>query len=170
MKIKTITSEEEYKKAVWYLEELGDRPDFEDNEDLIEEFEFIADLVQKYDSIHYPVKTITDPIELIKIAMEYRDLKQKDLYHIASKGVISEIFNKKRAMSKRIIREFSKFFLLDQETLNVKYELKKSAKKAKPKQTIKSYFNFDAKIKTSTNNFQTKITNYGLLLNILAKS
>jgi len=129
MKNKILKIEEDYKKAIQYLEELGDRPDFEDNEDLINEFELLADLIEKYENEHFPIKTIDDPIELIKISMEYRDLKRKDLYHIASKGVLSEVFNKKRRLSKKMIREFSELLLIDQKALNIEYELNIATKK-----------------------------------------
>lgn len=170
MKIKEIKNQEDYNNAIIYLEELDAKPDFEDREDLIKEFDRLADLIEKYEEIHFPVETIDDPVELIKIAMSYRDLKQKDLYHIASKSIISEIMNKKRAMSKSIIREFSKFFLIDQEALNVKYELNKAAKKVKTKHnsTIKNYFHFNPNLLSEINNYQRNVTNSGMLLKVCA--
>ena len=170
MEIKVLKTDDDYKTAVQYLEKLGDSPDFEDREDLITEFDALADLIEKYEEKHFPIETTDDPIELIKIAMYYRDLKQKDLYHIASKGIISEILNKKRAMSKKIIRELSKFLLIDQEALNVDYELKKVTKKAKDKINfpIKSYFIIPPELLKNTNNYQNIVRQNKMMLNIRA--
>ena len=137
MKIKVIKTEEEYKKAVLYLEELGDRPDFEDNEELIDMFDLLAVLIEKYDVENYPMSK-GHPIEIIKLKMSYMGLKQKDLSpHIASKGIISEIMNKKRSMSKDVIRKLSTLLNINQKILNTPYELKKSAKKTINKLKIK---------------------------------
>ncbi len=168
MKFTEIKTEKEYKSATLYIEKLGDREDFEDKPELIEEFEFIANLIKEYDSKHFPIEQ-GSPIEIIKLAMEYKGLKQKDLYHIRSKGIISAILNKRRAMSKDVIREFSTFFSLDQEVLNVEYELIKSTKKNRPKITSKKIlFNFNQTTNNRITYFQNRIINTGLSLNVYA--
>jgi len=159
MKIKLIKTEEEYKKAVLYLEELGDRPDFEDDEELIDEFDLLAVLVEKYDAENYPIQQ-GHPIEIIKLKMSYMGLKQKDLSpRIASKGIISEIMNKKRSMSKDVIRKLSDLLNLNQEVLNIPYELKKPAKKQKVEhEQAKISFNFDKNLSSLISNFQRNIS------------
>ena len=130
MKHKILKTEEEYKLAVNYLEKLGDLPDFENNDDLIDEFELVSMLIEQFEKKNYPVKQ-GNPIEIIKLKMEYMGLKQKDLSpKIASKGVISEIMNKKRGMSKDVIRKFSELLEIDQKVLNIDYELKRTYKRA----------------------------------------
>jgi HTH-type transcriptional regulator/antitoxin HigA len=119
MKFKLIKSEQEYNNAVAYLEELGDREDFQNNEMLIDEFELISKLINIYDSEHYPIES-ANPIDTILLKMEYMGLKRKDLSHIASSGVLSEVFNGKRALSKQMLREFSELLNIDQSLLNAK--------------------------------------------------
>ena len=160
MKIRIIKTQADYIEAVNYLEEIDTRPDFEDNEDLINEFDLIADLVEMYEKEHYPINP-GHPIEVIKLKMAYMDLKQKDLSpQIASKGVISEIMNKKRAMSKDVIRKFSKLLKLDQEVLNLKYDLCVEKKASKQKNKI---FN---NLSETIVNFQNLVRNNGMILNI----
>ncbi len=145
MRIKILRTEKDYIEAVNYLEKLGDLPDFEENNELIERFDLLAELVEKYEKEHYPIKP-GHPIEIIKLKMAYMDLKQKDLSPlIASKGVISEIMNKKRGMSKHVIRKFSELLKIDQSILNVDYELTKAEKKAQNKTKKNTSFkeNFD---------------------------
>jgi len=165
MKFTEIKSEEEYKLATLYIEELGDREDFEDTPELIEEFEFIANLIDEYDTKHFPIKE-GNPIEIIKLAMEYKGLKQKDLYHIRSKGIISAILNKRRAMSKDVIREFSTFFSLDQKVLNVEYKLTESTKKKKQRTNKKISFDFNQTTKNRITYFQNRIRKTGMSFNV----
>jgi HTH-type transcriptional regulator / antitoxin HigA len=126
MELKIIKTEEEYKKAVNYLEELGDNPDFENNTELIEKFELIEKLIEIYDKEHYPIEK-GDPIEIIKLKMAYMNLKQKDLIQaIGSKGLVSDVLNKKRKLSKKMIRELSLLLNLSQEILNTEYDLSRT--------------------------------------------
>ena len=121
--MKMFRNEEEYNKAVALLEELGDREGFEDNEDLVKQFELLSDLIEDYEDSNANIK-IGNPIEIIKLKMEYMGLKQKDLQpYIGSSGVVSEVLNKKRGMSKSMIRKLSEFLHLDQNLLNTPYDL-----------------------------------------------
>jgi HTH-type transcriptional regulator / antitoxin HigA len=123
MKIKIIKTLDQYNEALKYLEELGDNPIFENEKDLIEEFELIEKLIRDYDNEHYQIKK-GNPIEIIKLKMEYMNLKQKDLIpSIGSKGLVSDVLNKKRKLSKKMIRELSKLLNISQEILNTDYEL-----------------------------------------------
>ena len=125
MKFKLIKTEEEYNNAVAYLEELGDREDFQTNESLVDEFELISKLVSIYDKEHYPIEP-ANPIDTILLKMGYMGLKRKDLSHIASSGVLSEVFNGKRALSKQMIRMFSELLNIDQSLLNAKHVRRES--------------------------------------------
>ena len=131
MKPKLIKTEDEYQAALRHIESLADREDFESNPDLIEEFELLSALIEIYDRKHYSLPS-ADPIEIITLKMKYMGISRKDLSHIASSGVLSEVFNKKRALSKQMIREFASLLRLDQSLLNVPYKLV-AEKGAKPK-------------------------------------
>ncbi len=123
MEFKIIKTEEDYKRAVKYIEELGDNPDFGNNPELKNKYELIEKLIEDYDKEHYPVEK-GDPVEIIKLKMKYMGLKQNDLIPaVGSKGLVSEVLNKKRQLSKKMIRELSKVLNISQEILNKEYEL-----------------------------------------------
>lgn len=122
-------NEEEYNLAVAKLEEIGDRADFGEREDLIKQFEQLSDWIEAYENDVTDIN-VGNPIEIIKLKMSYMGLKQKDLQpYIGSSGIVSEVMNKKRALSKNMIRELSDFMHLDQDLLNVKYDLVVSSPK-----------------------------------------
>lgn len=126
MDIKLIKTEEDYEKAITQMEKLGDNPDFEIKQELIDEFELLEKLVDLYEQENYPIEQ-GDPIEIIKLKMKYLELTQKDLTPlIGSKGVVSMVLNKKRGLSKNMIREFSQLLKIDQEILNTDYKLEKN--------------------------------------------
>jgi HTH-type transcriptional regulator/antitoxin HigA len=123
MKIKAIKSELDYKNAVSLLEEIGDKPNFENDQNLIDQFEVLETLIEAYESFNYSIED-GDPIEVIKLKMAYMNLAQKDLIpFVGSKGVVSEVMNKKRGLSKLMIRNLSEYLNISQELLNIKYEL-----------------------------------------------
>lgn len=123
MKIKVIKTEKDYQTAITRMEELGDLPDFEVNQELVDEFELLEKLVDLYEKEYHSIEK-GNPIEIIKLKMAYLDLSQKDLIpYVGSKGVVSMVMNKKRALSKNMIRNLSKFLNISQEILNTPYEL-----------------------------------------------
>lgn len=132
--MKMFRNEEEYNKAVALLEELGDREGFEENEKLLKQFELLSDLIGAYEDKHANID-VGNPVEIIKLKMEYLGLKQKDLQpYIGSSGIVSEVLNKKRGLSKSMIRKLSEFLYLDQNLLNTPYDLiDVPTKSAKPR-------------------------------------
>ena len=123
MGIKILKTEADYKEAIQTLEQMGDDPNFEKNSDLIQNFELLETLIGLYEKEHYPIEK-GNPVEIIKLKMEYMGLKNKDLIKcIGSKGLVSDILNKRRKLSKKMIRELSKLLNISQEILNTEYEL-----------------------------------------------
>lgn len=136
MKMKMFKNEDEYNKAIAMLEQIGDREDFQENQHLIEQFELLSSLIEAYDNKNADVG-IGNPIEIIKLKMSYLGLKQKDLQpYIGSSGIVSEVLNKKRGLSKSMIRALSEFLHLDQDLLNTPYDLVDL-----PKKTMRSKIN-----------------------------
>ena len=100
MEPKLLKTKRDYKAAIKELERIDNTPDFEDNPALIDKSELLEHLIELYESEHYPIKK-GDPIEIIKLKMEYMGLKQKDLIpYIGSKGLVSEVLNKKQKIIK----------------------------------------------------------------------
>jgi HTH-type transcriptional regulator/antitoxin HigA len=168
MKIKRITTEKEYNEAVAYLEELGDREDFQENKDLIEQFDLVSALVESYEKDHFKLNP-GHPIEIIKLKMTLLDIQQKDLVPIiGSSGVVSEVLNKKRALSKSMIREFSQLLNIDQNILNTEYELENLQNK-KEKERPEYQFLYIELMASRIQPFKKQIIERGMLFNISAE-
>jgi HTH-type transcriptional regulator/antitoxin HigA len=93
--------------------------------ELTDEIELLTLLIEKWDAEHNTIPD-TDPITLLKALMHQQGLKAKDLAEIlqVSKGLISDILNYKKGISKEIIRTLAQHFAIAQEAFNRPYKLK----------------------------------------------
>ncbi len=165
MKQKIIKSEQDYKEAIYRLEEIGDNPNFVEDEDLINEFELLDKLINDYESKKFHIEK-GNPIEIIKLKMSYMNLKQKDLIGIiGSRGVVSEVMNKKRGLSKAMIRSLSDFLNINQDILNTPYELCQE-KRITEKKTTVFPFAFDEACSQYIELYSNRVRNNGMLLNV----
>lgn len=121
-----IKSLPQYNEYCRLLEELVDK---EETKAVNDETELLTLLIENWDEDHNTFKE-SDPIELLKYLMEENNLKAKDLAEIlhVSKGLVSDILNYKKGLSKEIIRSLSDRFKVSQEAFNRPYELKAAAK------------------------------------------
>lgn len=104
MNTKIIKTEKEYNQALERLNVIFDAPP---NSDKGQEAELLALLIENYEDEHYKIDS-PDPITAIRIRMEEMQLKQKDLVGIiGSKGIVSEVLNKKRRLTVKMIRNLS---------------------------------------------------------------
>jgi HTH-type transcriptional regulator / antitoxin HigA len=63
-------------------------------------------LIKQYEDEHFPIQT-PDPIEVIKLKMLEKGLKNKDLVgKIGSKGYVSALLNKRKPLTLEIARIF----------------------------------------------------------------
>lgn len=122
LKYKIIKTEDQYQEYISKLEELLVA---EPENSIQEEIELLTLLIEKWDEEHNLFELV-DPIQLIHSLMIEHQLKHKDLVGIlgVSKGLVSDILNYKKGLSKEIIRTLSKYFSLSQETFNRPYQLK----------------------------------------------
>lgn len=168
MAIKLIKSEKEYHEAISQLENIGDNHDFENDENLINEFELLEKLITDYETDNY-ILDKGDPIEIIKLKMDYMDLKQKDLIGIiGTKGVVSEVLNKKRGLSKAMIRNLSKFLGVNQDILNTEYDLQKDDSIISEKGVSTSLFKFLRPPGIDTMDIQRRIAKRGTIVQLCA--
>jgi HTH-type transcriptional regulator / antitoxin HigA len=123
LKYTVIKSKQQYDDYCRDLEKLLESND--DQEDLRDETELLTLLIEKWDSEHSSFND-ADPVELLHLLMNENDLKAKDLVGIlgVSKGLVSDILNYKKGISKDLIRILSKHFKVSQETFNRPYRLK----------------------------------------------
>jgi HTH-type transcriptional regulator/antitoxin HigA len=93
--------------------------------DTTDEIELLTVLIEKWDAEHSTLTEI-NPVELIHSLMKDHNLHAKDLVEIlgVSKGLVSDILNYKKGLSKNIIRILSGYFKVSQEAFNRPYKLK----------------------------------------------
>ncbi len=101
MNIKPIRNDDDLQNAFHQLEEVFQAQKGTPEAD---EMEILVTLIEAYENKHYPISP-PDPIEAIKFRMEQQDLTARDLEtFIGSSGRVSEILNKKRPLSLRMIK------------------------------------------------------------------
>ena len=89
-----------------------------------DEIELLTLLIEKYDADHNSFDD-ADPIELLKSLLKDHKMKAVDLAKLldVSEGLVSDILNYKKGLSKETIRILSEKFKLNQEAFNRPYEL-----------------------------------------------
>lgn len=105
---KLITTEEENEKALLVVEKLmhSQNRTIEENQLLA----LLVVLIERFEDEHYQLNSST-PHSMLSHLIEARGIKQSDLIGvIGSKGVVSEVVNGKRAISKAQSKALGKFF------------------------------------------------------------
>ena len=122
LKYKIIKSESQYQEYCSKLEESLNNADQD-------EIELLTFLIEKWDEEHNSLEEV-NPIELLRSLMNDHKLKSKDIAEImgVSKGLVSDILNYKKGLSKEIIRKLSSHFSLAQESFNRPYKLSSTIK------------------------------------------
>ena len=105
-KVKIIKTDQEHEDALARIMELmrsGLEPESEESEEL----DLLALLIEKYEEDQFPIDP-PDPIEAIKFRMDQQGLCQKDLVeYIGSASKVSEVLNRKRPLSLKMIRKLA---------------------------------------------------------------
>ena len=122
MNIKPIKSKVDYQKALKRLEIIFDATVGIEESD---EADLLGLKIDDYEKKNYPLET-PDPIEAIKIRMEEMQLKQTDLVNeIGGKNRVSEILNRKRKLTVKMIRKLTTRLNLSPSLLINDYKLTK---------------------------------------------
>jgi HTH-type transcriptional regulator/antitoxin HigA len=118
MDIKVIKNETDYQLALERLEEIFDAPIDSPEGD---EAEILSILIEKYEDEHYPIDD-PDPIEAIKFRMEQMGMKKSDLAKVIGyKSRVSEILNRKRKLTLKMIRQLHENLKIPYESLIADY-------------------------------------------------
>lgn len=105
MKLKPIKTKKEYESLLEWIDQQFDRK-VKSNSPEGEKLQIALLLIKKYEDEHYSIP-LPDPIEAIKLKMEEKGLKSKDLVgKLGSKGYVSAILNRKKPMTLEIARLF----------------------------------------------------------------
>lgn len=112
--IRPIKTEEQYRETLKIIDSLIDA---EPNTKEFELLEVLSILADDYENKHYTIEPL-DPIEAIKYEMEEKGLKQKDLIpHFGSKEMVSQVLNRKRPLTLKMIKSLYHNFGISAETL-----------------------------------------------------
>jgi HTH-type transcriptional regulator / antitoxin HigA len=122
LQYKIIKTDAQYNRYCDALEALVDSG--KKTKAVQDEIELLTLLIEKYDADHNTFDD-ADPIELLKSLMKDHKMKAVDLANLldVSEGLVSDILNYKKGLSKETIRILSERFKLNQEAFNRPYEL-----------------------------------------------
>lgn len=82
-----------------------------------EEMEVLATLIEAYENKHYPISP-PDPVAAIKFRMEQQGLSAADLRpFIGASGRVSEVLNRKRPLSLRMVKRLHEGLRIPYESL-----------------------------------------------------
>ncbi len=114
MNIKPIKTKRDYSEAIKRMEILwGSKSGTPQGDEL----DVLATLVDNYEEVNFPIEA-PDPVEAIKYLMEEKGIERKDLEKaIGDKSKVSEVLNRKRELSKRMIRALHDSFGIPYEIL-----------------------------------------------------
>lgn len=105
MDIKPIRSESDYETALKTIDQLWDAAQGSPEAD---QLDVLVTLVEAYEEKHYPIPP-PDPIEAILHYMESQGLSEPDLQtYLGADTCVSEVLNRKRALSLDMIRKLHK--------------------------------------------------------------
>lgn len=96
--IQTKAQKDEFLKQVDLLMSIDEDELTQEKADILE---LLTILIEDFERRNYQLSTKATPQDILIELMENNDLKQKDLIDIfGSKGIVSEVVNKKRSISK----------------------------------------------------------------------
>ena len=126
LKYKVIKTKKQYADYCNTLEGLLDAG--AKTKALKEEVELLTLLIAEWDRNNNSFEEL-DPVALIKELMQAHGMNATGLTQVlgVSKGLVSDILNYKKGLSKEVIRDLSSYFKISQEALNRPYKLKVAA-------------------------------------------
>jgi HTH-type transcriptional regulator / antitoxin HigA len=108
---KPITTDTENESAIALAESLEHKDNLTQEEATLLELLYV--LIEQFENDHYPINE-GNPLELLRHLMEENQIKQEELIGIiGSRGVVSEVINGKRSISKNQAKALAQFFHVD---------------------------------------------------------
>lgn len=124
IKYKVIKSKRQYSDYCDQLERLITKKTKSQN--VKDEIELLTVLVKKWDKDQNTFEEV-DPVGLLKSLLTERKMTAQDLVKVlgVSKGLVSDILNYKKGLSKETVRKLAGYFKVDQAAFNREYSIKK---------------------------------------------
>lgn len=125
MEIRAIRTDEDLDWALAEIEQYFDAPPALGTEEA-DRFDILTDLIEAYENREYPIEAL-DPIETLKVFMDIKNKKQNDLAElVGGKPRASEIMNRKRPLTLRMIQKINANWKIPAASLIVPYHLEAS--------------------------------------------
>ena len=105
----SVTSAEEYDRAIEHLDELLDEVGTDESHPLYMMLDTLGTLIHAYEEEN-EVLPEASGAEALAFLMDEHDLRQSDLSEIGSQGVVSEVLSGKRELNVRQIRALCERF------------------------------------------------------------
>lgn len=127
--VRAIRTEEDYEAALALADTLMDaEPGTPEDEHL----EIMIALIEAYEDVHWRIDP-PDPIDAIRVRMAEKNLRPRDLEAmIGSRGRVSEIMSRKRALTLPMIRRLAKGLDLPAEILIQETRTAKARRSERP--------------------------------------
>lgn len=114
MNIKPIRNNDDLQAAFRRLEEIFQA---QENTPEADEMEVLVTLIEAYENKHYPIAPPT-AVEAIRFRMEQLELTPRDLQAlIGSSGRVSEVLNRKRPLSLKMVKRLHEGLRIPYESL-----------------------------------------------------
>ncbi len=105
----SVHTEEDYDRAVVYLNELIDEVGMDETHPLYDLLDTLGTVLHSYEEVHYKIPDVSGR-EMLRYFMEEHDLTQSDLPEVGSQGVVSELLSGKRELNARHMRVLAERF------------------------------------------------------------
>ncbi|MEX2591983.1 MAG: transcriptional regulator [Anditalea sp.] len=114
MDIRPIKTEQDYNDSIKRIEKLwGAKKDTPEGDEL----DLLVTLIESYEMKHYPIAP-PDPIDAIKFRMEQIDMTKADMVkYLGSQSGVSEVLNRKRSLTLKMVRSLYKGLKIPAEIL-----------------------------------------------------
>ncbi|MFC3809417.1 helix-turn-helix domain-containing protein [Lacihabitans lacunae] len=114
MNIRPIKTEQDYNASIKRVEELwGAKKDTAEGDEL----DLLVTLIESYEMKHYPIAP-PDPIDAIKFRMEQMGISRTEMVkYLGSQNRVSEILNRKRTLTLKMIKSLYKGLKIPAEIL-----------------------------------------------------
>jgi len=105
MNLRPIKTDDDYESMLQWIDIQFDiNPPFDSPEG--EKLQIALLLVKAYEDVHHPIP-LPNPIEVVKLKMEEKGLRNKDLVEwMGSKGYVSALLNGKKPLTLKIAKIF----------------------------------------------------------------
>lgn len=116
MELKIIKTKKQYREYLDWVDKMFDKkvkPASSEGEKL----QVVLLLIKQFEDVHYPIP-VPDAIEAIKLKMQERGLKNKDLVGIVgTKGYVSALLNKRKPLTLDLAKLFHRELSIPAEVL-----------------------------------------------------